>query len=139
MLLNDIDMAVVESWTPIGGVDASEYNTTTPYKTVNPFKGTFDGQGFAVKNLNYTADMSTGKWGYAFFGSLDGATVRNLTLGDPDTDITWTFTGDAPKATSVASLAVYAVNSTIESCTNYYNIDFAGDDARIQCIGRCFN
>lgn len=58
MLLNDIDMAAVESWTPIGGVDASEYNTTTPYKTVNPFKGTFDGQGFAVKNLNYTADMS---------------------------------------------------------------------------------
>ena len=72
VLLNDIDMAAVESWTPIGGVDASEYNTTTPYKTVNPFKGTFDGQGFAVKNLNYTADMSTGKWGYAFFGSLDG-------------------------------------------------------------------
>ena len=52
VLLNDIDMAAVESWTPIGGVDASEYNTTTPYKTVNPFKGTFDGQGFAVKNLN---------------------------------------------------------------------------------------
>lgn len=90
-------MAAVESWTPIGGVDASEYNTTTPYKTVNPFKGIFDGQGFAVKNLNYTADMSTGKWGYAFFGSLDGATVRNLTLGDPDTDITWTFTGRRPE------------------------------------------
>lgn len=135
VLLNDIDMAAVESWTPIGGVDASEYNTTTPYKTVNPFKGTFDGQGFAVKNLNYTADMSTGKWGYAFFGSLDGATVRNLTLGDPDTDITWTFTGDAPKATSVASLAVYAVNSTIESCTNYYNIDFAGDSgSEVLCV-----
>ena len=135
VLLNDIDMAAVESWTPIGGVDASEYNTTTPYKTVNPFKGIFDGQGFAVKNLNYTADMSTGKWGYAFFGSLDGATVRNLTLGDPDTDITWTFTGDAPKATSVASLAVYAVNSTIESCTNYYNIDFAGDSgSEVLCV-----
>ena len=94
-----------------------------------------DLMGFAVKNLNYTADMSTGKWGYAFFGSLDGATVRNLTLGDPDTDITWTFTGDAPKATSVASLAVYAVNSTIESCTNYYNIDFAGDSgSEVLCV-----
>ena len=79
--------------------------------------------------------MSTSKWGYAFFGSLDGATVRNLTLGDPDTDITWTFTGDAPKATSVASLAVYAVNSTIESCTNYYNIDFAGDSgSEVLCV-----
>ena len=135
VLLNDIDMAAVESWTRSAAWSASEYNTTTPYKTVNPFKGTFDGQGFAVKNLNYTADMSTGKWGYAFFGSLDGATVRNLTLGDPDTDITWTFTGDAPKATSVASLAVYAVNSTIESCTNYYNIDFAGDSgSEVLCV-----
>ena len=55
--------------------------------------------------------------------------------GDPDTDITWTFTGDAPKATSVASLAVYAVNSTIESCTNYYNIDFAGDSgSEVLCV-----
>lgn len=129
VLLNDIDMGAVESWTPIGGVDGGGWNTTTPYKTVNPFKGTFDGQGFAIKNLRYAADMTTKQYGYALFGSIEDATVRNLTLGDAQTEVTWTFTGMAPMATTCASLAAYAVNSTVENCTNYYNIDFAGDNA----------
>ncbi len=132
ILLGDIDMSAVEDWTPIGAIDASAYNTTTPYTTVNPFTGTFDGQGFAIKNMTYTADMSTGKWGYALFGALDGATVRNLVLGDAETHIAWTFSGMSIAATSVASLAAYAVNSTIEGCTNYYNIDFTGDSAEGQ-------
>lgn len=135
VLLNDIDMTGVENWTPIGGIDGSAYTTTDPYTTVNPFKGTFDGQGFAILNLHYTADMSTARYGYALFGSVEDATIRNLTLGSPDTQIAWTFTGDAPKATCVASLAAYALNSTIESCTNYYDIDFAGDSgADVLCI-----
>ncbi|WP_295940751.1 PL29 family lyase N-terminal domain-containing protein [uncultured Alistipes sp.] len=139
VLLNDIDMSAVESWTPIGGIDASGYNTTTPYTTVNPFKGTFDGKGFAIKNMTYTADMSTGKWGYALFGSIEGATIRNLTLGEAGTDITWTFTGDAPKATCVATLAAYALNSTVEACTNYYNVDFTGEcGAGVFCVASGF-
>lgn len=93
VLLNDIDMSAVTEWTPIGGVDGSETNTTDVYKVVNPFKGKFNGQGFAIKNLTYNADMSTGQYGYALFGSIDGATVKDLVLGDPDTEITWTFTG----------------------------------------------
>ena len=135
VLLNDIDMTGVENWTPIGGIDGSAYTATDPYTTVNPFKGTFDGQGFAILNLHYTADMASGRYGYALFGSVEDATIRNLTLGSPDTPIAWTFTGDAPKATCVASLVAYALNSTIESCTNYYDIDFAGDSgADVLCI-----
>lgn len=129
VLLNDIDMSAVTEWTPIGGVDGSETNTTDVYKVVNPFKGKFNGQGFAIRNFTYNADMSTGQYGYALFGSIDGATVKDLVLGDPDTEITWTFTGTAVKGTGVASLVVYALNSTVENVTNYYNIDFAGDNS----------
>lgn len=129
ILLNDIDMSAITEWTPIGSVDPAKYTTTDPYAPVNPFKGTFDGKGFAIKNLKYTADMSGKKYGYGLFGSIQDATIRNLTLGDPNTVVTWTFTGLAPKYTSCASLVVYALNSTIEKCTNYYNIDFTGDNA----------
>lgn len=128
ILLNDIDMSAVDTWTPIGSIGNS-FSSSDGFTTVNPFRGVFDGKGFAVKNLHYTTDMSAGKIGHAFFGALDGATVRNLTLGDPQTEIAWTFTGKAPVYTVCASLAAYAVNSTIESCTNYYNIDFTGDNA----------
>lgn len=135
VLLNDIDMSGVETWTPIGSIDGSSYSASDPYVTNHPFKGTFDGQGFAILNLHYSADMSTGRYGYALFGAVEEATIRNLTLGSAETPITWTFTGDAPKATAVASLAAYALNSTIESCTNYYGIDFAGDSgADVLCI-----
>lgn len=135
VLLNDIDMSGVDSWTPIGGIDGSAYSSTDPYVTVNPFRGTFDGKGFAILNLRYVDDMASGRYGYALFGAVEEATIRNLTLGSPDTPITWTFTGDAPKATCVASLAAYALNSTIESCTNHYGIDFAGDSgADVLCI-----
>ena len=127
VLLNDIDMSAVETWTPIGGVNGSKADNTNVYTTVNPFKGVFDGQGYAIKNLTYSADMSTGKWGYALFGSIEGATIRNLVLGDADTECTWTFSGKAAKATGVAALAAYALNSTIENVTNYYNIDWTGD------------
>ena len=129
ILLNDIDMSAIQDWTPIGSISGSGYTVTDPYTTVNPFMGIFDGKGFAIKNLTYTADLMTKKYGYALFGAVENATIRNLKLGDEATDITWTFTGTAQKAASCASLAAYAVNSTIEACENYYNIDFTGDNA----------
>lgn len=129
VLLNDIDMNAVEQWTPIGGVDGSSTSTNKPYSTVHPFKGVFDGKGFAIRNLHYTADVSGGQYGYALFGSVEDAVVRNLVLGDAETDISWRFTGLAPKGTGVAALVVYALNSQIENVVNYYDIDFAGDAA----------
>ena len=56
VMLNDIDMSAAEPFT----------NT---YVGTSGFKGTFDGMGYAVKNL-----------GYGLFNSFDGATIKNLTL-----------------------------------------------------------
>lgn len=127
VLLNDIDMSAIENWIPIGGVDGTKTSDKDAYAVINPFKGIFDGQGFAVKGLKYKADVSDGKYGYAFFGSLDGATVKNLVLGDPNEQINWEFTGMGPKGTGVAAFAAYVLNSTVENVKNYYNIDFKGD------------
>ena len=85
VLLNDIDMSSVTSWTPIGDIDASNYTTAEPYVSVHPFTGTFNGQGYAIKNLNCSADITNGGLAYGLFGSIENATVKNLALGDAGT------------------------------------------------------
>ena len=54
------------------------------YGAKNPFKGTFDGQGHTIKNL-YQNGWDLGyNWdvygSYGLFGSLDGATVKNVVI-----------------------------------------------------------
>ena len=56
----------------------------TKYNGGKPFKGTFDGQGYTIKNL-YQNGWDLGyQWGiygsYGLFGSLDGATVKNVVI-----------------------------------------------------------
>lgn len=128
VLLNDIDMSSVSSWTPIGDVDASAYSTAEPYVGVNPFTGTFNGQGFAIKNLDCSTELSGDKLAYGLFGSISNATIKNLTLGSAGEPVTWKFTGTAAKYTLIAPLVGYAKGSVIENCTNYYNVDFAADN-----------
>lgn len=62
-LANNIDMSGV-TFTPIGPSSSS------------PFKGTFDGNGYAIQNLTIsgTSDYQ------GLFGYLDSATVKNLTI-----------------------------------------------------------
>ena len=128
VLLNDIDMSSVTSWTPIGDIDASNYTTAEPYVSVHPFTGTFNGQGYAIKNLNCSADITNGGLAYGLFGSIENATVKNLALGDAGTTTIWIMSGTAPKYTVIAPLVCFAKNSVIEGCTNYYNIDFTADN-----------
>ncbi len=128
VLLNDIDMASVTDWTPIGDIDASNYTTAEPYVSVHPFTGIFNGQGFAIKNWNYSVDITNGRLSYGLFGAIENATVKNLVLGDANTPVTWTISGTAPKYTVIAPLVCFAKSSVIEACTNYYNLDFTGDN-----------
>ena len=121
-------MASVTDWTPIGDIDASNYTTAEPYAAVHPFTGVFNGQGYAIKNLNCSSDITNGRLSYGLFGSIENATVKNLILGDAGTAVTWTMSGTAPKYSIIAPLACFAKNSVIEGCTNYYNVDFTADN-----------
>ncbi len=61
-LTSDIDMSSVNKWTPIG-------------TEADPFRGTFDGNGHTLFNLNVSnTDSPAG-----LFGSMDGI-VKNLTI-----------------------------------------------------------
>lgn len=99
-LLGDIDMKDVAGWTPIGN---ASYKWEKNLLTIegNAFKGTFDGQGYALKNLKLAYGGSAANTAYGLFGVLDGATVRILFIGN-------SFTKDAvehlPKMVSAADI-----------------------------------
>lgn len=64
VLCNNIDLGGNENWTPIG--KSSSYS----------YKGTFDGQGYEIKNLKIDSTSSN----QALFGYVNGGTVKNLTV-----------------------------------------------------------
>ncbi len=82
---NDIDMMLVP-FTPIGGNDdvSADNNTSSA-----AFAGTFDGNGYQIKNLNIvTSNNNVG-----FFGVVRNGTVKNLTLSAGMVDGGWYIGG----------------------------------------------
>lgn len=116
----DIDCSSITNWTPIGNGTFTpvESGTVSAEWTEPAFKGTFDGQGFAIKNLVMTGSPASDT-PYGLFGILYGAQVKNLTLGAESGD-----TG-ALKATpqgrmDAGALAGVSYGSTIVNVTNYF-------------------
>ncbi len=78
-LEDDIDLSG-KTWTPIGMPTAT---VSIPYNTANtlgnPFKEVFDGQGHKITGLTMSVDIQSVQT-MGLFGSLNGATVKNLVL-----------------------------------------------------------
>ena len=113
ILLQDIDMAGVTDWLPIG-TDSS------------PFTGTFDGCGFSIKNVAFATDAAAYS-SAGLFGVVKGGSVKNLTFGkDGDT---WTFTGTAVAGTAIAGIAARVSEAAvITACNNNVDFDFQAND-----------
>ncbi|MBE6984604.1 MAG: hypothetical protein E7434_03115, partial [Ruminococcaceae bacterium] len=95
-LAEDIDLDSRE-WIPIGG------NTTDGNDTGPIFRGTFDGQGHAIRNLR----ISTGNSYVGFFGSVHG-NIRNFGIQS----------GSVKGADKVAGVVAYLHGATMEQCYN---------------------
>ena len=83
VLLGDIDMSSVTSWTPIGASTFEWASNALSLTSGNMFTGYFDGQGYAIKNFKMVCDNATtgGAWG--IFGGLGaGAVVENLVIDE---------------------------------------------------------
>ena len=79
MLLDDIDLAEVTEWTPIGAATSKLASNALSITSGRPFTGYFDGQGHTIRNLKMVckAAQATSAWG--FFGAVaNGAVVENL-------------------------------------------------------------
>lgn len=121
-LMNDIDMKDVTSWTPIGngqfhGSVTGGNNHVSSYKGA-AFKGSFDGQGYSIRNLRMVADLTAADNVYGLFGILDGATVQNLTIGAAEGDA-GELTFHAADSLDAGVFAGAVVASTIENCVNW--------------------
>ena len=83
VLLNDIDMSSVTSWTPIG---ASAFNWASNVLTLTSgkmFTGYFDGQGYKIKNFKMVCDNTVAGSAWGLFGGLGaGAVVENLVIDE---------------------------------------------------------
>lgn len=131
VLLNDIDMTGISQWTPIGTVatEVTSANTSVTYNTGNPFTGVFNGKGYAVRNIDWTFDLSDDTFSYGLFGAIEGATIKNLSVGTSQDGSRITLTGNAAQGTLAGGLAGYNNGGSIENCRNYADIRFAGDNA----------
>ena len=103
-LTNSIDLAEFENWIPIS------LSTTSAAQ----FKGSFDGQGYAIQNL--TIDKTTTYSG--LFGTLsDGAAVQNIVLQS----------GQIKGAANTGALAGASWGAAITNITNYIPVTGTGN------------
>lgn len=116
---NDIDCSSIGSWTPIGqGTFVYDSEALNAYEVSGtPFHGTFDGDGYALFNLQMNGTPAENE-PYGFFGILDGATVKDLVFGDGSSDEGY-FKVKPSGAMEAGIVVGVCRGSTIRNVTNY--------------------
>jgi len=128
-IMNDIDMSGSD-WSEyvIGGkvvpntTNANTAVTYAPAETV--FNRIFNGGGYALKNVDWTFDLSDGNAAHGLFAALGSeGEIKNLSIEGKIT-----LTGTAPQGSTAGAFAGYA-EGKITDCTNKAAIAFKGSDA----------
>ena len=116
LLGNDIDFSVVsKNYTPTGPL--------TPSRTSVYFSGTFDGQGYVVRNLN----IESSHYEVGLLGFSRGTTVRNV-VTDASCSVTGTYVGDyySYVAGILGHCIAFDNKCVVESCVNMATVSFSG-------------
>ena len=122
VLKNDIDMASVTSWTPIGASVLTWSSNKLTLNSGNPFTGYFDGKGHSIKNFNAVCTNATAGGTYGLFGCLGaGAVVENIVF-----DSTCSMELKSTIATDCGMLAGIAWDATVKNITNKGEMKFTG-------------
>lgn len=108
----DIDLTGV-TWTPIGN---PKTQTAIPYNTTealaDPFTGVFDGAGHKITGLSMFVNIQTTQT-MGLFGSISGATVKNLTIEDAKLSVSGS--GICTNHVALGFVSGMTVESTIEN------------------------
>ncbi|HBF15668.1 MAG TPA: hypothetical protein DDW30_08345 [Clostridiales bacterium] len=120
-LANDIDMAGVTDFRPISYNSGFGTAFVTAFNAGNRFSGTFDGQGYAIRNLTMTseADDCTS---VALFGAVRGGCIRNLVL---DSSCSFTYTGNSEKANVASVVGLMFASGTDGAKADWVDADAA--------------
>lgn len=106
-LKNNIVLDKTSNWIPIGTKD-------------NKFTGTFDGNGNTVSNLMFDQSMAADAVYAGFFGVVDGATIKNVTV---EGNITAHTNTEGASYNCGGICAIAYGTSAFENCTSNVNID----------------
>lgn len=123
VLMNDIDLLDFNGgqWLPIGDDSKGEGNDWGTY--INIFSGTFDGQGYIIRNLTMTA----GTYSYSgLFGFIEDATIKNVGLEDTNIDVHVINSRDCVAGGIFAETPTYCFN-IISNC--YHNGSISATNA----------
>jgi hypothetical protein len=119
--MNDIDMASVTEWVPIGNA-VCPAGAADAAITGNVWTGVFDGNGYKIKNLKMVANTSTAGANYGLFGVLaPGSLVQNFVI---DSSCSFEVTATASVATGV--VAGYVFDATVRDITSHAPMTFKG-------------
>lgn len=99
-------------------IDAQGYKVA-----IAEFNGTLDGDAHTIKNLDVTSDNFYG----GLFGSIDGATIKNLVLEEPKTEVT-------ADNQQFGLITAYAVESNINN-VKIYDAKITGNDTQASPVG----
>ena len=128
VLKNDIDIASVTSWTPIGAAVFTWASNKLTCTSGNMFTGYFDGKGYSIKNFNAVCTNSTKGSTYGFFGSLGaGAVVENVVF-----DSTCSMELKSTAATDCGMLVGMAWDATIRNITNKGVMKYTGTSDNVR-------
>ena len=109
-IVSDVDMSLVEEWTPIGTAE-------------RPFTGAFNGGDFKIMYLNASAPL---------FGYCEGAEISNVVV---DSSCTFAQVGDFDGTINLAPLAYkVAESSVISNCKSYANVTVDGNSTDVSYI-----
>ena len=127
-LVSNIDLGGHE-WEPIG---LSFRNGTGVTEASHPFKGTFDGDGFAITGLNVDKESyensANNEVTLGLFGALDDATVQDLIIG-----------GDVTGYDATGLIAGFMFNSTmVKNCFTTDGSSVVGGDNTGGIIGKSY-
>ncbi|MBQ8894635.1 MAG: InlB B-repeat-containing protein [Clostridia bacterium] len=147
----DLDFSAYKTWEPIGFLTESPGGV--PNEGATPFSGTFDGQFYHFKNINFT---QSGQY-QALFRFVENGLVQNIVI---DEGTLWSddvrpasivsmlhdstvrnieshldvFSNSTANSKNIALVAL-SPGSTIESCINYGSMGYEGAPERQENAG----
>lgn len=123
VLLGDIDMSSVTSWTPIGASTFDWASNKLTCKSGQPFTGYFDGQGHSIKNFKMVCTNATAGAAWGLFGGLaSGAVVENIVF---DASCSLELKSTAPTDCGVVAGMVW--DARVRNITNNAPMTYRGD------------
>ncbi len=90
---------------------------------ITEFTGSYDGNGFTVKNYNFSTEASD--YPVGMFGKINGGSVTNLTISDSKVTSGNTIAGTGIVAGEITNSATIS-NVTVENCTVKNNVGNIG-------------